>query len=81
MVYRGKASGLRIALVASGSAAALIASAALLLLILPAPHSRAHYLIAGTAPTLIALGALLARTHKDRTHMRSLTVRRADSVT
>ena len=80
MVYRGKASGLRIALAASGSAAALIGAAALLLMVLPVPHTRAHFLIAGTAPTIAALIALLARTHKDRTRPRSLTVRRADSA-
>jgi hypothetical protein len=59
----------------------LIGAAALLLMILPAPHTRAHFLIAGTAPTLLALIALLAWTRKDHIRPRSLNVRRAGSAT
>lgn len=79
MVYRGSASFLHIALLALGAAVALVAAALLLLMVLPAPHARGHYLIAGTAPTLAALLALLARTHRDRKHTRGFAVRRAAS--
>ena len=77
MIYRGKASGLQIALLACGAAAGLVGAAALLLMILPTPHTRAHYLIAGTAPTFAALLALLARTQQKRKRWRSFAVRRS----
>jgi hypothetical protein len=70
LVYRGRASALQIASLAFGAAAGLIGSAALLLMVLPAPHPRAHYLIAGTAPTLAALLAVLARTQQERKRTR-----------
>jgi hypothetical protein len=35
-------------------------TAGIVLLILPAPHVRLHYLIAGTAGTAVCLGLLLA---------------------
>ena len=67
-------------MLALGAAVGLVAAAMLLLMVLPAPHTRAHYLIAGTAPTLAALLALLARTHRERKqHSAGLAVRRATS--
>ena len=77
LIYRGKPSYLRIALVAFGATVGLIAAAALLLMVLPAPHTRAHYLVAGTAPTLAALFALLARTQRERNRPQGFAVRRA----
>jgi hypothetical protein len=77
VIYKGRASALQIALLAFGATAGLIGAAALLLMVLPMPHTRAHYLIAGTAPTLAALLALLARTQQERKRTRNFTVRRA----
>ena len=79
MVYRGSASFLHIVLLALGAAVGLAAAALLLLMVLPTPLTRAHYLIAGTAPTLAALLALLARTQRDRKQTRGFAVRRAAS--
>ena len=76
MVYRGKAAGFRIALIAFAALAVFVASSALLLMVLPSPHTRAHYLLAGTAPTVIGLLAALVRTQRDRGKVRSLPVRR-----
>ena len=67
------------ALLALAASAGLVAAAVLLLIVLPAPHTRAHYLIAGTAPSLAGLSALLARTQRDRKHPKSFAVRRASS--
>jgi hypothetical protein len=67
---------LRIALLAFGAVTACVAAAALMLMVLPTPHTRAHYLIAGTSPTIAGLIALLARTHRERTRPRRMAVRR-----
>jgi hypothetical protein len=79
LIYRGKPRFMRIALLAFGATAGLIAAAALLLMVLPTPHTRAHYLIAGTTPTLAALLALMARTQRERKRPQGFAVRRAAS--
>jgi hypothetical protein len=57
-------------------------AAALLLMVLPRPHTRVHYLVAGTAPAIAGLLALLARTQRERARSRSHWVaRRAGSPT
>jgi hypothetical protein len=76
LVYRGRGLEFRIALLAFLAAVGCIASSALLLMVLPNPHTRAHYLVAGTAPTVAGLIVLLARTHRERARMDTLGVRR-----
>ena len=76
MVYRGNAAGLRVALVAFMAMTAFVASSALLLLVLPAPHTRGHYLLAGTAPTVAGLLAMLVWTQRQRGKVRPMPVRR-----
>ena len=77
MVYRGSGTGLRIALMAFAAAVGCVMAAALLLMVLPQPHTHAHYLVAGTAPSIVGLLALMSRTQRDRARTRRLVVRRA----
>jgi hypothetical protein len=49
----------RIALLAIALAFSFTALALAVLTVLPAPHTRAHYLLAGTTPTCIGLVAAL----------------------
>jgi len=72
-VYRGTGNGLRIALTAFAAAVGCVAAAALFLMVLPTPHTRAHYLIAGTAPSIAGLIALLARTERERKRARGIS--------
>ena len=76
LVYRGTGEGLRIALTAFGAVTGCVLAAVLLLLVLPAPHTRTQYLIAGTAPTTIGLIAILLRTQRERSRPRGMAVRR-----
>lgn len=72
-MYRGTGNGLRIALTAFAAAVGCVAAAALFLMVLPTPHTRAHYLIAGTAPSIAGLIALLARTERERKRARGIS--------
>lgn len=73
---------MRIALGAFGAAVWCLMAAALILMVLPRPHPRVHYLIAGTAPAVAGLLALLARTQRERARSRSRwVVRRRESRT
>lgn len=75
LVYRGSGQ-LRVLLIAFLAAVACVASAALILMILPAPHTRIHYLLAGTSPAVAGMVALLARTERERRQTRRCVVRR-----
>lgn len=82
MVYRGSGTSLRIALWAFAATAICMMAAALILMVLPRPHTRFHYLVAGTAPAIAGLLALLARTQRERTRSRSRWLeRRGESRT
>ena len=48
-----------------------------MVMVLPKPHTRPHYLLAGTAPVTLGLAALLARTQRERARIRPMPVRRA----
>jgi hypothetical protein len=77
LIYRGRGYGLRIAFTAFSAVAACIAGAVLLLMLLPKPHSRAHYLIAGMTPTILGLFGMSVWIQRERTRPRSWVVRRA----
>jgi hypothetical protein len=72
LIYSGELGPQRVALLA----VALVFSFAALVLgvlsILPAPHTRTHYLIAGTTPTCIGLVAALVWIERKR--IRPMTV-------
>jgi hypothetical protein len=77
LIYRGTGNGLRIAFMAFAAAAGCVAGAVLLLMLLPKPHTRAHYLIAGMTPTVAGLIAMLVHIQRERARPRSWVVRRA----
>jgi hypothetical protein len=77
LIYRGTGNGLRIAFTAFGAAAGCVAGAVVLLMLLPRPHTRAHYLIAGMTPTVLGLFGMLVWIQRERTRPRSWVVRRA----
>jgi hypothetical protein len=77
LIYRGRGNGLRIAFTAFGAATACVAGAVLLLMLLPKPHNRAHYLIAGMTPTVLGLFGMAVWIQRVRTRPRSWVVRRA----
>ena len=76
LIYRGNGNELRIALTAFAAIAGCVAGAVLLLLLMPKPHTRVHYLIAGMTPTILGLVAMLVWVQRERTRPRSWVVRR-----
>jgi hypothetical protein len=74
-VYSGDLMHPRLALWAVGVVAAFAVMAMVLLLLLPAPHTRGHYLAAGTVPTGILLLIAKVRLERERARPRGLAVR------
>jgi len=79
LIYRGSVSGLRIALLSFAAIAGFVTASALLLFVLPAPHTRVQYLFAGTAPTVMGLLWMLAQAHRERSRPRSWAMRHQSS--
>jgi hypothetical protein len=78
-VYSGDLVHSRLALWCAGLAAVFAAMVMLMLLLLPAPHTRGHYLAAGTAPTGILLLAAKIRLDRERARPRGAAVRHVTS--
>jgi hypothetical protein len=79
VVYRGNKPWRAVALSVL-AAIGIMAASGLLLMVLPPPHGRIHYLIAGTAPVIAGLIALRAHTERLRTQPRAQAVRRGSTV-
>jgi hypothetical protein len=66
LIYSGNAGRRRIAMLTAGLAVTFTAIVLMVLRLLPAPHTRTHYLIAGSAPTGIGLLAALIWVERKR---------------
>ena len=72
---------MRVLFSALAAALGLIFAAVLLLVILPTPHTRLHYMVAGLGPALVVLLVIGARTERDRARVQRWDARRVTSGT
>ena len=76
LIYSGSFGRGQIAMLLIGIAVTFAAIVLVVLGLLPTPHTRIHYLIAGTTPTGLGLLAARAWIERQRLRTRGLTVRR-----
>ena len=76
LIYSGSLGPRRVALLGLGTALTFAAIVLVVLRLLPSPHTRIHYLIAGTTPTGLGLLAAKAWIERTRFRPRGLPVRR-----
>ena len=75
LIFQGNYRLFRALLLAGGAGVIVLAAAVGILALLPFPHTRAHYLIAGSSPALAGLIALLAHARWECIRMRRWAAR------